>query len=457
MTAGRSASSRRLGRSGAQRLLWRAGTGPGNGQLRAVGALSIDAAVDGLLRPRRNRLVGPRPSGDFLVGGRLAPADRWGHLHLVMLDRLVRSTDPLGERMMLVLHDWFGVSQTGTQMSLMPAHIALLRSGWNGSFRTLLKRVTRDPAMLLYLSGTSNMKGSPNENYARELMELYALGADRGAYTEDDVRELARALTGWRNDWAEGPGASNFRFDPEYHDAGKKVLFAGTKWKVSGRLKWDDAVDAVVDHPMHATFVAQKLWSYFIPTTPSKATIRDLARLYRRSGEHLVPVVRAILRHRELHEGPSMVIPPAVWAAGLLRARHRGIDTEAWSWRLADAGQMMGAPPSVAGWDDEGWLTTSTYAARWGIAIEAAGDKPLEKADYDGRRETPSEAVDRAVAFWGSPELSAPHRKALAQVARHSWPGFGPLDQYGSEAAFNANRQNALRHVLVMAPDFHTC
>ena len=67
-----------------------------------------------------------------------------------------------------------------------------------------------------------------------------------------------------------------------------------------------------------------------------------------------------------------MVIPPAVWGAGLLRARGRGIDTDAWTWRLADAGQLLGEPPSVAGWDDEAWLTTSTYSARWGVAIQAA-------------------------------------------------------------------------------------
>ncbi|MBO9532981.1 MAG: DUF1800 family protein [Solirubrobacteraceae bacterium] len=457
MASSRSSRSPKLGRAGAQRLLWRAGTGPGKGDLRHFGSMTVDGAVDQLLHPKKKRLTGPAPSGAFLVGGNFAPADEWGHLHLLMLDRMVRSTDPLGERMTLVLHDWFGVSQSGSDVQHMPAHIALLRNGWRGSFRKLLKRITVDPSMLMFLGGTSNRMGAPNENYARELMELFTLGADRGAYSESDVRELARCLTGWRNDWGQNAGAYNFRFDPAFHDAGKKELFKGRSWKVSGRLGWEDAVDAVVDHPMHATFVAEKLWSYFIPTPPSPPTVQELARTYRRSGEHLLPVVRAILRHRRLHDGDSMVIPPAVWAAGLLKARGRGIDTEAWTWRLADAGQMLGQPPSVAGWDDEAWLSTSAYSARWGIAIQAAGVAPLKAADYDGMRETPSEAIDRAIAFWGNPEIAPPHRKALSRVAAHKWPGHGPLDKYGSEAAFNATRQNTLRQVLVAAPDFQVC
>src|SRR4029453_19022388 len=92
------------------------------------------------------------------------------------------------------------------------------------SFRVLLREITADPAMLLWLSGTDNTKWSPNENYARELMELFTLGEGHG-YTERDVREQARALTGWRNDWRRGAGATNFRFDRPRHDEGFKTIF----------------------------------------------------------------------------------------------------------------------------------------------------------------------------------------------------------------------------------------
>src|SRR5918997_3128093 len=111
---------------------------------------------------------------------------------------------------------------------------ALFRRYWLGSFDRLLLAVTRDPAMLLWLSGTDNTKWAPNENYARELMELFTLGAGRG-YTERDVREQARALTGFRNDWREGAGTVNFRFDRSFHDRGRKRIF-GKK----GRFDWRD-------------------------------------------------------------------------------------------------------------------------------------------------------------------------------------------------------------------------
>jgi uncharacterized protein (DUF1800 family) len=132
----------------------------------------------------------------------------------------VRTNRPLVERMTLVWHDWFATSNDGVgSQRLMLAQNRLLRRHALGSFRHLLHDVTADPAMLLWLSGTDNTKWSPNENYARELMELFTLGEGHG-YGERDVREQARALTGWRNDWRRGAGPTNFRFDRERHDPG---------------------------------------------------------------------------------------------------------------------------------------------------------------------------------------------------------------------------------------------
>ena len=111
---------------------------------------------------------------------------------------MVRTNAPLIERMTLIWHDWFATSNDGVgSQRLMLFQNEMLRRHALGSFRDLLLDVTNDPAMLMWLSGVCNRKGAPNENYARELMELFTLGADRGAYTEDDVREQARALTGW--------------------------------------------------------------------------------------------------------------------------------------------------------------------------------------------------------------------------------------------------------------------
>src|SRR5205807_3725318 len=115
-------------------------------------------------------------------------------------------------------------SVEASDAQLMLRQNKMMRSRALGNFHALLVEVTRDPAMLMWLSGTSNTKDSPNENYAREVMELFTLGADRGAYTQHDVHEQARALTGFSNDWADS-GPTNFRFDPTLHDFGYKRIF----------------------------------------------------------------------------------------------------------------------------------------------------------------------------------------------------------------------------------------
>ena len=149
---------------------------------------------------------------------------------------MVRSNQPLIERMTLVWHDWFATSNDGVgSQKFMLDQNEFLRSHALSSFEAMLLGVTKDPAMLIWLNGIQNTKWSPNENYARELMELFTLGASRG-YTEDDVREQARALTGWRVDWTDGVGYHNFRFDPNWHDTGAKTIFGK-----SGNYGWQDA------------------------------------------------------------------------------------------------------------------------------------------------------------------------------------------------------------------------
>ena len=208
----------------AERLLWRAGFGPRRGEAEKLAKLGLQRAVTSLVSPGGERFVGPAPHDS--KGRPLAPADAWGHDHCWWLDRMVRTSRPLVERMTLVWHDWFATSNSGVgSQKLMLTQNRLLRSHALGSFERLLLDVTRDPAMLLWLNGTSNSKDAPNENYAREMMELFTLGADRGAYTERDVREQARSLTGFRNDWKQGLGDYNFHFDPRQHDTGMKVVF----------------------------------------------------------------------------------------------------------------------------------------------------------------------------------------------------------------------------------------
>jgi uncharacterized protein (DUF1800 family) len=434
-----------FGRAQAERLLWRAGFGPRKGEADALAKLGLDAAVRSLTRPGPERLVGPAPKDSR--GRGLAPADAWGHDHLWWLDRMVRTNRPLTERMTLVWHDWFATSLDGVgSQKLMLRQNALLRRHALGSFGSLLREITKDPAMLLWLSGTDNTRWSPNENYARELMELFTLGAGRG-YTERDVREQARALTGWRNSWRSGVGAHAFRYDRERHDRGVKRVFGQR-----GPYDWQDAVRLCLAHRRHPAFFVEKLWSYFVPTPPDAATRRSLERLYRRDGA-VRPVVEAILRHPALYGGPRMVKPPAVYTAGLLRALGRGVDTTEWSWLAGMSGQRLFMPPNVAGWDDDRWLDTATFRGRWWIANYATRPYSLTDKQAASVPSQPDALVDDAIAFWGSPTLRAETRGALLSFARTA---LGDANQSWKRRSYPFLVANALRQLVAVSPDYQT-
>jgi hypothetical protein len=430
----------------ATRLLNRAGFGPTAGQAEQLAGLGLVGAVQSLTRPSGvARLHGPAPVDDD--GNPIAPADSWGHDHLWWLDRMVRSNQPLVERMALVFHDWFATSLANvSHQQQMIDQSNLFRAACFGSFQSLFRAVTVDPAMLQWLNGNENTKYAPNENYAREMMELFSLGADRGAYTEEDIREQARALTGWRNSWSEELGAYAFRYDPKRHDGEPKTVFGRT-----GNWGWEEAVNLCVNHPLHPSFFVEKLWGYFVaePIAPGKRDV--LAATYVESGFQIRPVLEAILTGPELFEGGPMVKPPVVHLAGMLRALGRQIDTEAWTWLCDAAGQVLFWPPNVSGWDDRRWLDTSRMRARWNIVHYAT--VPVSPDPWnDGYSETESarEALDRALATWGGPALRDDHRAALLefgtraeQLAIANWQR-GP---------FRAMRQSGLLQLIGVSPD----
>src|SRR6476660_5957199 len=213
----------RFGPAEAERLLWRAGFGPRPGDAAKLAKKGLSGAVHSLTHPGRDRLIGLKPVDEDHHP--IAPLDAWGHDQLWWLDRMVRSNRPLVERMTLVWHDWFATSNAGVgSQKLMLQQNELFRRRSMGSFHELLVDVTANPAMLLWLNGVENSKEAPNENYAREMMELFTLGADRGAYTERDVREQARALTGWARDWKYA--RPYVHYDRTRHDTGTKRVFA---------------------------------------------------------------------------------------------------------------------------------------------------------------------------------------------------------------------------------------
>jgi uncharacterized protein (DUF1800 family) len=302
--------------------------------------------------------------------------------------------------------------------------------------------------MLVWLDGIENRASDVNENYGREVMELFTLGADRGAYTEQDVRELARSLTGFRADWVDDVGYTNFRFDTRRHDPGSKTVFGKT-----GNFDWHDAIRLCLENPYHASFFVTKLWSYFVPTPMDQATQAALQKLYLDSGYGIAPVVEAILKHPALYADRSLVKPPVVYNAGLLRVLGRTIDTDAWSWLGDMAGQHLFQPPNVSGWDDSTWLDTSTWRGRSMMVTYAVRDRyvdPWGDQDYDPA-EDPATAVSRALAYTGNPYLTSETRDALLTFATGCLPV--AMEQW-QQSPYRAMRQNALRHLILTSSDW---
>jgi Protein of unknown function (DUF1800) len=431
----------------AERLLWRAGFGPRPGDVEHVVSIGIPAAVKELVHPTgAAKLIGPEPRDED--GNELAPYDAWAHDHVWWLDRMVRSNQPLVERMTLIWHDWFATSndKVGNQRMMIDQN-ELMRTHALGSFADLLEALTIDPAMLLWLDGIENRSRDVNENYAREVMELFTLGADRG-YTEQDVRELARAFTGWRADWVDGTGWTNFRFDTRRHDANPKTIFGQT-----GDYDWQDAVRLCLENPYHASFFVTKLWSYFIPTPPDAATQARLQKLYLDSGYGIAPVVEAILKHPALYADRALVKSPVVYNAGLLRRFGRGITTTAWGWLGNRAGQQLFWPPNVAGWDDSSWLDTSSWRARSQMVSYIFQDlyiEPWEEPRYDPKEDA-STALTRALKYTGNPYLSKEMREGLLAFAGSCLPRSMEEWEHGP---FRAMRQNALRHLILTCSDW---
>ena len=433
----------------AERLLWRAGFGPTPGQADALASFGVEGAVRSLTRPQvPEQLIGPEPPE-----GRVNPLTGNGNDHLWWFDRMVRTNRPLIERMTLIWHDWFATSNVGVNsVRMMLDQNEKFRSGGLGSFHQMLLNVASDGAMIRWLN-KGNKKGKPNENYARESMELFTLGADRGAYTEMDVREMARCHTGWASDPSpDGDGRVNYRIWPPIQDQGEKTIFGQ-----SGNFDWADASRLCWEHPMHPSFLVDKLWGYFIPTPPDDRTRRALEAAYTARGLVVLPLVEAILMHPDLYRGESMVKQPVVFAAGLARALGKGVGGALFTWTEI-AGQRLFYPPNVDGWHHEAWLDTTTIRARWMLVYYLLSDRWIDMDSQDAATydpaETPSQAVSRALAFWGGPPFSDASREALERWAAASLSGTSTTLTPSQRRAM---RQNALRQLVGASPDLQVC
>ena len=291
------------------------------------------------------------------------------------------STDsPLTERMTLFWHNHFTSSLHKVRWpQLMYRQNVLLRRHALGNFADLLRDVAHDPAMLLYLDGISNRKGQPNENFARELLELFTLG--EGHYTEEDVRAAARAFTGWSLDRSSGA----FRFRRGQHDFGDK-RFLGR----SGTFDGDDIIDLLLAHPRTAAHITERLWREFISDRPDPAEVERLAAGFRGSGYELGPLLVELLgtpAFRDPANHGICIKSPVELVVGL--ARTFDIERRDLARILARIGRQLGQdildPPDVSGWPGaESWITTSSLKRRQQLLqrlLEAAPDDSMMSDD----------------------------------------------------------------------------
>jgi uncharacterized protein (DUF1800 family) len=274
-------------------------------------------------------------------------------------EEMIRTDSPLTERMTLFWHNHFTSSLEKVKFPpLLFRQNLLLREHALGNFRTLLHAVARDPAMVLYLDSQSNLKGKPNENFARELLELFTLG--EGQYTEEDIKQAARAFTGWQVDRQSG----TFRVLKRQHDDAEKSFLGRT-----GPFDGDDILDIVLEQPRTAEFVVEKLWKEFVSDAPERAEVKRLGALFRDADYELKPLLKALFLCPPFLEDATrggLVKSPVELIVGTVRMF--GIPVKDPS-LLARASRRLGQdlfdPPNVKGWPGgTAWITSSTLLAR---------------------------------------------------------------------------------------------
>ncbi len=313
----------------------------------------------------RDRLI--EKAGAAIAGKEDADALRGWWLYLSL-----QSLHPLREKLTLFWHNHFATSIAKVnRVDLMFRQNRLLRRHALGKFQPLLLDISRDPAMLIWLDSNTNVKGAANENYARELMELFSLGV--GHYAEADVREAARAFTGWHTDGDE------FEFAADLHDAADKK-FLGR----SGHWNGEDIVRIILEQPAAALFVVRKLYRFLISEneSPADALLEPLAQTFRKSDYDIGLLVKTMLMSRLFlseHAYRQRVKSPVEFVVGIVHSFEGSRPSPAtMAPELEAMGQLLFAPPNVKGWSGgKAWLNTATILARNSFAKRlAVGDAP---------------------------------------------------------------------------------
>jgi uncharacterized protein (DUF1800 family) len=279
------------------------------------------------------------------------------------MQRMAKGPRPLQEKLTLFWHGHFATSvEKVREPYLMWRQNELFRRLGTGNWLTMLIEVAQDPAMLVWLDQAQSRKEHPNENFAREVMELFSLG--EGHYTEKDITEGARALTGWSYDRAN----QKFVERPYQHDTGQKTIFGKT-----GEFDGTDFLEMVVQHPQAGRFITAKLWNFFAGVMPSEEQNTALAEVFRKNGDTFKPVLRTMFASEDFY-APSIIRnqikSPVQWLVSSTRMLERELPPPVACFALTrNLGQDLFAPPNVKGWDGGvSWITTNNLLARYNEA-----------------------------------------------------------------------------------------
>jgi len=398
-------------------LMRRAGFGANREQIGMHANAGYQNTVEALLNPGEEdrmddhliRRFHPELSG---MMGPNAPGQNW-------LYRMATTSAPLREKMALF---WHGIFATGYAKVIhgkaLSDQTRMFRTFGMGSFKDLLIQLSKDPAMIIWLDNQDNHNGAINENFARELLELFTMGV--GNYTERDIKECARAFTGWTianreymelrsqrdSDWPYGRIAWHFKYHPEDHDDGEKE-FLGQR----GRFNGEDIIHIICQQEATARFISRHLYSFFVsdeppvpewrytpPTNPE--AIDELTRVYFDSNYDISAMLRALFNSSYFQSQDSWyskVKSPVELVAGVLRLtgefnrpRREIIDRH---FQASYMGQFLNNPPSVEGWHQgTDWLDTGTLVERVNFASQQIGDptKPGIQAMIERIASTPN-------------------------------------------------------------------
>ncbi|MAF64280.1 MAG: hypothetical protein CMJ84_01295 [Planctomycetes bacterium] len=463
--------------SKAWHLLVRAGFGGTPKQVAELHAMGLHRAVESLVDFQRKPAAKPvfdaappQPRQPYetmirLDRLRLRAANRrkrseeqqLARLRHWWLRRLIESPRPLQEKMTLLWHGHFAVQQSVVENSYaLYRQNQLFREHAAGNFGTLLYGIVHDPAMLRYLDNNTNVKGHANENLAREIMELFAVGEYQG-YGEQDVREAARALTGYTFDVRSG----QFRFQHAQHDEEMKTVFGRT-----GAFTGDDLVTLILDQPATSRFIARKLFEFFAYQDPDTETIEALATVVRDADYELAPVLTNLFLSEAFYSDKAVgmqVKSPVDLVVGTLRSlgvaqvsNPAAIDTA-----LQEMGQELFEPPDVKGWrGGRSWINSSRLLARYNTVTELVrnvnqGGQKKKGVDVvallqGAACETSADVVDSLAKLCLPRPLEASKRQELIDYTKD----LPPVSQWTSQRETINVRLQDLLVLLTSMPEY---